>query len=101
MLFGSTADDGLVRGFREGQFEQQQLAVFGVQTRQGNHAFGLRHLLAQLLAIGFLAARRRPVWRRKVLVEEIPRALEIFENAQILVGGLPRVRDEQSNWIVL
>ena len=43
----------------------------------------------------------RLVGRREVLVEEVPRALEIFEYPQILVGGLPRMRDEQSNWIVL
>ena len=57
--------------------------------------------LPQFLAVGLLAAGRGLVGRGKILVEEIPRALEIFEYPQVLVGGFPRMRDEQSNWIVL
>ena len=94
-------DDGLVRRLGKGHLEQHQIALFPVQTRKGNHTFGWRDLAAQFLAIGFLASRGTLVRRRGILVEEVSRALQVFEYPQILVGALPRMCDEQSNWIVL
>ncbi len=49
----------------------------------------------QIEQFGFLAAIGRLVRGRQVLVEEVPGTLQGLEDPQVLVGGFPRMRDEQ------
>ncbi|MGC4111395.1 MAG: hypothetical protein QM747_13425 [Nocardioides sp.] len=83
-------------------WNNMDLGVLPIEPGQRDHTLGLRDLAPVLLAVRFLATgTRRLVGRGEVLVDEIPSAFEVFEDAQVVVGGVPRVRDEQSNWIVL
>src|SRR5262249_22522657 len=58
-------------------------------------------LSAQILAQRFPVAARPLLGRAVVAVEEITRALEVLENAQVIVARLPGVRDEEADRVGL
>src|SRR6185312_7413467 len=94
-------DHGLVARLRVKQLECQQVLVFLEQARQAHHHLDRGDLLPQALAQRLPVTGRRVVRSAEITVEEIPRALEVFEHAQVVIGVLPHVRDEEADWVGL
>jgi hypothetical protein len=83
------------------QLEFGPVEVLAVKLRGDDHDLGIGDLPAQVLPQDLLVARRPLVGRTGVAVEEIARALQVLENAEIVLVLLPDVADEQADGVFL
>src|SRR6185437_7492687 len=83
------------------ELEGHEVLVALEEARKADHGFHRRHLPAQLLLAGFLVPRGALLGLAEVPIEEVPRALQVLEDPQVVVGRLPGMRDEEADGIGL